>query len=778
MENSAALDASGRNDALLLYAPMLESMADGALIANRSGEVVAVNEAAARVFGVARDHLLLPLRDYGERFDLRAPGDASPTSLAPRALHGGFDAPVGRVIRTPDGVEKHVRTSAAPLRDERGAVVGALVLISDTTERTRVEEALRRSEADARARAAAVEDTLLETEKRFRVLADSAPVIMWMTNAEGDVVFVNRTFREFFGATLEEVAGGRWHPLVHRDDGGYVESFARAVRERKPFRAEGRVRRFDGAWRWVESHGDPLFSRNGEFLGHVGLSPDITDRKHAEAALRESEARYRMLFDSIDEGFCVVEVLFDDADKPTDYRFVEVNQAFERQTGLVNAAGRRMRELAPSHEEHWFEIYGRVARTGEPIRFENRAEALGRWYDVYAFRVGEPERRKVAILFNDITDRKRAYDALRDADRRKNEFLGMLSHELRNPLAPIRNSVYLLERAAPDGDQASRARGVIRRQTEHLTRLVDDLLDVTRISRGKVDLQRSRVDLREIVHKTTEDLLSLFEQSEVALRVEHAAGPVWVDADATRIAQVVGNLLHNAVKFTPARGTVFIGIAPRDGRAEIRVRDTGDGMEPQHVESMFEPFAQADRTLARTKGGLGLGLALVKGIVELHGGSVRAGSDGLGRGSEFIVTLPLSTAGAAASERRSVPAGPSGRLVLIIEDNVDAGETLAEMLELEGHRVRVAHNGRSGLELARELRPDVVLCDIGLPDLDGYEVARALRREDALRSTRLIAVSGYAQPEDRERASEAGFDAHIAKPPAPDELLKAVAHDP
>ena len=229
-------------------------------------------------------------------------------------------------------------------------------------------------------------------------------------------------------------------------------------------------------------------------------------------------------------------------------------------------------------------------------------------------------------------------EELREADRRKNEFLGVLSHELRNPLAPIHNSIHLLERAAPGSDQAARARQVIHRQTEHLTRLVDDLLDVTRITRGKVELQRARIDLREIVHKTTDDLLSLFDQSGVELRVEHSAGPVWVDADPTRIVQVIGNLLQNAVKFTP----------PRDGHrqrrrrrepAEIPVRDTGIGMEPDQVERMFEPFAQADHGLARTKGGLGLGLALVKGLVELHGGSVRGRSDGIGKGTEFTVVL-------------------------------------------------------------------------------------------------------------------------------------------
>jgi signal transduction histidine kinase len=367
---------------------------------------------------------------------------------------------------------------------------------------------------------------------------------------------------------------------------------------------------------------------------------------------------------------------------------------------------------------------------------------------------------------------------LEAADRRKDEFLAMLSHELRNPLAPIRNSVYLLARADAGSERAHRAKEVLRRQTEHLTRLVDDLLDVTRISRGKIELRRSLVDLREVVRKTAEDFASLFETSGIALRLELPSGSVCIDADETRMAQVLGNLLHNAVKFTPQRGTVTVGVVPGDGSTELYVRDDGIGINPDQVERMFEPFAQGDGGLARTKGGLGLGLALVKGLVELHGGAVRAQSQGVGQGTQIVVTLPLAPPPTGApAHRRASPSEALARDVLVIEDNIDAGESLADLLRLEGHHVRVARDARSGMALARELRPEVVVCDIGLPDLDGYEVARALRRDETLRATRLVALSGYAQPEDRRRAFEAGFDAHVAKPPAPDELLRAVADE-
>jgi PAS domain S-box-containing protein len=414
-----------------------------------------------------------------------------------------------------------------------------------------------------------------------------------------------------------------------------------------------------------------------------------------------------------------------------------------------------------------------LSRWHDEFRYRHPTKGV-RWLEGWSVPTSEPDG---SILWHgyvmDVTERKRAEEVLREADRLKTEFLGVLSHELRNPLAPIRNGIYLLDRAAPGSEQAARAKDVIRRQTEHLTRLVDDLLDVTRISRGKVELQLARVDLREVVGRTCDDHRALFDGRQIALRVE-LSGPVWVDADATRIAQVVGNLLQNAAKFSHEGGSVTVAIGDVGGRAELRVRDDGAGIAPELLPRVFEPFVQADEGLARTKGGLGLGLALVKGLVELHGGGVRASSDGVGRGAELVVTLPVAPA-PPWSPPRSAAVAARAVAVLVIEDNVDAALTVAEVLELEGHLVHVATDGRSGIAKARELLPDVVLCDIGLPDVDGYEVARTLRADERLRSTRLIALSGYAQPEDRARAREAGFDAHLGKPAPLDQLTALIA---
>jgi signal transduction histidine kinase/CheY-like chemotaxis protein len=359
-----------------------------------------------------------------------------------------------------------------------------------------------------------------------------------------------------------------------------------------------------------------------------------------------------------------------------------------------------------------------------------------------------------------------AHAALREAGRRKDDFLGMLSHELRNPLAPIHNAVHLLERAGPASEQAARARAVIGRQAEHLARLVDDLLDVTRIARGKIELRRERIDLADVVRRAAEDFRTLVEDPGLALHVTVPAAPLWCDADPTRITQVVGNLLHNAAKYTAPPGEVEVTLAAAGpDAAELRVRDTGAGIEPALLPHLFEAFVQGPRSLARSDGGLGLGLALVKGIVELHGGSVSARSDGPGRGAEVRARLPLAAAAAAEAPPPAASGSTAPRRILVVDDNVDAAETLSDLLRMLGHAVDVAYDGPSALARARASHPDVVLCDLGLPGMSGYDVARALRAAaGAGRPVRLLAVSGYAQPEDVRRAAEAGFDGHVSKP--------------
>jgi CheY-like chemotaxis protein/nitrogen-specific signal transduction histidine kinase len=370
------------------------------------------------------------------------------------------------------------------------------------------------------------------------------------------------------------------------------------------------------------------------------------------------------------------------------------------------------------------------------------------------------ERRKLE------EERARASAALAESDRRKSEFLAVVSHELRNPLAPIRNAVYILEHADPEAEPAARARAVIKRQTEQLTRLVDDLLDVTRIERGKIELRRSRVDLREIVLHAADDFRFLLENRGVRFHIDLPDAAIWANADSARVTQLVSNLLHNAAKFTRQGDEVGLTMKAAGDVAEVSVRDTGAGIDALLLPKLFEPFSQGDRSLARTEGGLGLGLALVRGIAELHGGTVRVFSEGVGKGAEFLIRIPVMAS--TTTKREPYPdaiASPPGRRILVVEDNADSAETLAEILWMLGNEVDVALDGPSAIEKARAMKPDVVMCDIGLPRMNGYEVARALRAMNP--GALLVAVSGYTLPDDVRRAIEAGFDGHLRKPVDP-----------
>ncbi|WP_437661928.1 ATP-binding protein [Sorangium sp. So ce1182] len=412
-----------------------------------------------------------------------------------------------------------------------------------------------------------------------------------------------------------------------------------------------------------------------------------------------------------------------------------------------------------------------------------------RWHEVAEQEIAHRRASEEALRAREreltalVAELKQTQDALRGADRRKDEFLAMLAHELRNPLAPLVNAVELLEVAGPSTPVVARARAIMSRQIGHMARLVDDLLDISRISRGKIALSVERLDLVELARATALDYRPLLEARGVRFELALPVAPVWLRADATRLAQAIGNLLQNANKFTDDGGSVRLSVVPDGARGavSVEVADTGVGMDPALLERIFEPFTQADQSLARSRGGLGLGLALVKGVVELHGGSVRAASAGVGRGAAFTFTLPLGSAAprsAAAVAPRSAAAASasSARRILIIEDNVDAADSLRLLLERRGHAVSVAHSGADGVVAARTARPDVILCDIGLPgEVNGYGVARALRGESAMEGTLMVALTGYGQDEDRKLASAAGFDAHLTKPVAQATLERLLA---
>ncbi len=462
-------------------------------------------------------------------------------------------------------------------------------------------------------------------------------------------------------------------------------------------------------------------------------------------------------------------------------RITSVNRRAEEILGYrrEECVGRNAADFVPPEHHHRMQEALRRKLSGEqsPTTYEIELQCRdGRRVPVEVssrliLRDGVPVG--VQGIARDVTERRAAEESRREADRRKDEFLAMLAHELRNPLAPIRNSVQVLQMLGQEEPTARQALEMIGRQVTHLARLVDDLLDVSRISRGRILLRKERIDLVPLVRAAAEDHRGLLEMTGLSLAVELPEQPVWVLGDPTRMAQVVGNLLHNANKFTDSGGKVTVRLTGETSRsrAVLVVRDTGIGMGAEILDRLFEPFSQADASLDRSRGGLGLGLALVHGLVRLHGGHVRAASPGPGQGSEFTVYVPLIAEPAAQERAAAGPASAKSLRVLIVEDNRDAAESLRLLLKLSGHEVQVAHTGLAGLELAHRWFPDVVLCDIGLPGgMDGHAVARALRADPEQTAASLIALSGYGQEEDQRRSRQAGFDRHLTKPVDPSAL--------
>jgi PAS domain S-box-containing protein/hemerythrin-like metal-binding protein len=666
----------------------------------------------------------------------------------------GVEQRLARVLSTgePERYETEFRGDALLLtlfRIDENTVASAAI---DITER-------RRAEDDVRA----------ERDFNSAVLDTTASLIV-VLDTEGNIVRFSRACERLTGWAESDVKGKNVFEVFipGGDLRGTMATFRQLREGDFPNQHRNRWRMKDGSERLIDWSNTAITDERGRVRFVIGTGVDITERER-------TENRVRALYGSELIG------LFYWTD---DGGVTDANDKFLEMTGYTREDLRAGRidwlEMTPPEWRPLDEMaLANFKATGRSPPFEKeyvRKDGSRLPIIVGGAMLDETRREGVAFVV-DITERKRAEEALRAADIRKDEFLGVLSHELRNPLAPIRNAVYVLKHTNPGSDQAERARTIIARQVDHLTRLVEDLLDVRRIASGKLRLRTGLVDIVQQVGETVEDMRPLFVQHGLALDFRTPPGPVHVNGDRTRIAQVVGNLLHNTLKFTDRGGSVSVTVEAYDGHAVIHVCDTGVGIGPDMLNQMFEPFVQSERTLDRSRGGLGLGLALVRGIVALHGGTVAAHSEGLGQGTEFVVTLP-SAVEAPIEERKelSAPAVKSKRRILVVEDNVDAGESLRDLLELTaGHEVHVVTDGHAGVAAAREYKPDVVVCDLGLPGIDGYEVARRIRANGAAAGTRLVALSGYASAEDAERALRAGFDFHLAKPPNAERLLALVA---
>jgi PAS domain S-box-containing protein len=786
---------------------VLEAVEDGIVACGPDGTLTLFNRATREFHGVAAEPASAD--KWAREYDLFGPDGVTPLPPEARPLQRALAGEVVRnaevVIAPPGGRMRYLLASGQPLYDESGHNLGAVVSMHDVSAQREAEaareaaiaEQTRRQEAEAAAEVIRESrERLRESEQRVRLATEAAGLGVWVWDPASDkLTWENARLFEIFGlpdgqaATAPDGLRERIAELFHDDDmQRCLDALRHTVDTGARLVFEGRIhRRHDRALRWIELTGILQVATETSPMRVLGTAADITERKRAEEELRSSEERYRTLFESMDEGFAVIEIMRDASGRPVDYRFLETNPAFEKHTGLQDAVGRTMREITPGHEEHWFRTYGEVDASGQAVRFENEARALGRWFDVYAMPLGERTGR-VALFFSDITERRRSEEDLRrlaeelaESDRRKTEFLATLAHELRNPLAPISNGLQLLR--LPDADAAAkeRTRAMMERQLRHLVRLVDDLLDIARISSGKVELKKEHVDLETVLASAIESSKPLLDSARHQLDVRIAEPGLQVVADTTRLAQVVSNLLNNAAKYTPDGGRIELAVR-RDGHdAVIAVTDSGIGIPDESLPLVFEMFTQVGRTRERSQGGLGIGLALVRRLVELHGGTVTAHSAGVGLGSTFTVRLPLADAPAAAAPstgpRDPAEAAPVFR-VLVVDDNVDAAESLAALLELDGHQTRVAHDGDAALEQAREFRPEIVFLDIGMPGKDGYQVARELRGDPGHRDTMLVALTGWGAQDDRARTKSAGFDHHLTKPaelPAVEALLAKMA---
>jgi PAS domain S-box-containing protein len=1019
-------------------AAIFDHAAVGLTEVSLEGTLLRVNDEVCRILDRQRERLV-----GASIADITHPDDL-PRCLAAfgRVIEAGIAVSLDKRYLRADGTPVLARSTLSRLDAPDGQPRSVLAVTVDLSEQRRTEEELRyRSE-------------------QFETLLNQAPLGVYLVDADFRLAQINPRARPVFagidepiGRDFEEVLRILWGADFAKDVSAV---FRRTLETGEPHVTPelSRVRADRQVLEHYEWRIDRITLPDGRH-GAVCYFRDISDEVRTRRATAESEARYRTLFESMDQGFCVLEMLFDESDRPVDYRFLEVNPAFAEQTGLENALGRTATELVPDLEHTWIEVYGDVAVTGESVRFTNESPAMNRWFDAYAFRIGEPRERKVALLFNDITERvraemaiatmtaeidrqrrlydtiisstpdlvyvfdrdyrftfvnkallemwgrdlesslgrtlaevgyepwhvemhereidqviatrqpvrgvvsfphatlglrsydyifvpvmndagevecivgttrdvtdrqneelhrerllrevqverkqlaelfehapsfmcelrgpdhvvvrananylrmvggrdiigkpmrdvvfeterraflrhldhvfetgepfrgsdvrlrfehpsgpdgaaerwldfvyqpirdadgsiagvlvqgvdlterKRAEEALREADRRKDEFLATLAHELRNPLAAIRMAVSVLERARADTLRLDSMAAIIDRQSGQLVRLIDDLLDVSRITRGMVELRKSRVDLLLAIEHAVEGVRQTCADRNLRLTVSLPPHGIAIDADPLRFAQVIGNLVSNAARFTAEGGEIRIAARADGGDAVISVRDTGIGIAPEDLPRIFEMFVQLGDRNRRAGSGLGIGLALANSLVRLHGGTLSAESDGPGHGAEFTVRVPMLAdeapdAPSQAHETHSFDRRLRRRRhILAVDDNEDALDAIAEALRVDGHYVETATSGQDALQKAAAGGAEAVLLDIGMPGMDGYETARRMRGEPWGRGLLIIAMTGWGQEKDRQAAFEAGFDAHLTKPATADAIARLLEH--
>jgi PAS domain S-box-containing protein len=694
------------------------------------------------------------------------------------------ESPVGKVMRqgtvvglanhtvliARDGSELPIEDSGAPVFATNGMLAGVVLVFRDATLEREAQRAIAIS------------------EQRFRGAIAAIEGVLWTNSAEGEMRGEQPGWAALTGQSAAEYQGFGWANAVHPEDAQpTIDAWLEAVRTKQPFRFEHRVRERSGQWRSFSIHAIPVLEPSGAVREWVGVHTDVTEQRQFESQLRERERRFAALANSIPQLAWT-----NRADGTQEF----FNRQWYQYTGLTPTESVRLDvwekvvhgEDFPHSSKLWME----VLRTGAPYEAEfrlRRYDGIYRWFLARA-NADRDDNGNIIEWFGTCTDvdaskrtqeeLRRTEASLREADVRKDVFLATLSHELRNPLAPIRTAARLLELPTLSREEFERSRAIITRQVRHMASLLEDLMDVARITRGALTLRKQSINVQQRVAEAIETVQPALEAKNQRLELELPSDPIEIEADPVRLVQVVANLLANAAKYTPDGGYVALRAQLQDQWLLLSVRDSGIGLAPEHLSRVFEMFTRISASTDRTEGGLGIGLALVKGLVDLHGGRVEAYSEGIGRGSEFRVLLPRAR---SAQIRRADGDQPlrdrlspaAGLRVLIADDNRDAAETLGMLLSVAGYQVEICHSGSEAVSRIARSRPEVAILDIGMPGMNGFEVAKAVRAQPGGDGIHLIALTGWGQEEDQRASRSAGFDRHLTKPVDLPELEQVIA---
>ncbi len=731
-----------RDYAIFMLAP------DGRIASWNSGAQLITQYTAAEAVG----------RHFSMFYEPHAVAAGWPEEELRQALQQGHFEDEGWRVRK-DGSPYWANVVISSLLDGEGSLLGYSKVTRDLSDRRAQEEQLRRSERSLR--------LLIESVQDYAI---------FMLDPQGVIASWNPGAQRIKGYSASEIVGRHFSTFYTEEaiQRGWPEEELRLAHRDGRFEDEGWRVRKDGTLIWANVVISAVRDETGELIGFTKVTRDLTERRRHEAQLMESEERLRLVVDGVKDHAMF---LLDAAGVVMSW-----NAAAQRVLGWQagEVLGCDAAILYPEHERNADRPQAERSAALHAGFFQGegwkvRADGTRFWAEtsITVIRDAEGPPRGFVHILKDLSEQRRIED-LEAEGKRILEFIAMLSHELRNPLGPIRNAVSILK--LPDGRQhTARCADMIGRQVTQLTRLVDDLMDVSRITTGKIEIERLPLEINTLVQMAVDSMRSVLDAQHHTIDLRLAPQAVFVDGDSVRLTQVLVNLLGNAAKYTAPRGHIEISVTRNHSAVRVEVSDNGVGMSQSLLERAFEPFVQGERSLARPEGGLGIGLTLVKKLVELHAGSVVASSPGRGQGTRFTVTLPLARN--EAHVVAGVAGAPSGdrRSVLVVDDNRDAAESLMLLLQASGHDVLVAFSGGEALEIAADRPLSAVLLDIGLPDISGYELARRMHELPAFQSTRIIATTGYGRAGDRKASSDAGFEAHLVKPIDYEEVLRLIA---